>query len=280
MTSRSRDKGGVHMRGTFSFKDGYTYRMPVTLRNYPFNRDVRVYYDDCRMFSFDQKTDMEALAPLIPEDFEILKPIVSWEYTNCRGVDFMMNGEYRILQAEVPVRFCGKEDTVEGMYPLIIMENSPVPVLGGREEDGMPKVVCDISLDRHMGDHWFAAASSDCETIARMNFYQEKELSEAQVEEINGKEMLNMIGNRCLPAVDRPGNAYQEYILYPQQIIVKQAFSGKGDIGVIAPAEWYIQPSLNQALYALSGLPNYGFENVMRMDCALRLCVSDSRTLR
>ena len=268
------------MKGTFRFQDGYTYRMPVTLRNYPFSRDVRVFYDDCRMFSFDQKTDIEALAPLIPEDFEITAPVISWGYINCRGVDFMMHGEYRILQAAVPVRFCGKQDTVDGLYPLLILEDSAVPVLGGREEDGMPKVVCSISVDRHRDNHWFAAAASDCETVARMNFHQEAEWTPEQVAEYNRNSVTAAIGNRCLPAVDRPGNAYQEYVLYPQQVIARRIYSGTGDMRVIAPEEWYVQPYLFQSLYALAGLPNHGFENVMRSECALRLCVSDSRTLR
>ena len=197
------------MRGTFTFREGDTHRMPVTLRHYPFNRDVRVYYDDCRMFSFDQKTDMEALAPLIPADFEITAPLVSWSYVNCRGVDFMMQGEYRILQAAVPVRFCGKEETLKGTYPLLILENAAVPVLGGREEDGMPKVVCDISLDRHRDSHWFAAASQDCETIARMNFFEGAPWTPEQVSAYNAQGKVNVFGNRCLPAVDRPGNVYQ-----------------------------------------------------------------------
>ena len=79
------------MRGQFHFQDGYTYRMPVSIRNYPYSRDVRVFYDDCRVYSFDQRTDMEALAPMIPEEFEITAPIVNWQYANCRGVDFISN---------------------------------------------------------------------------------------------------------------------------------------------------------------------------------------------
>lgn len=264
------------MRGTFAFRDGYTYRMPVTLRNYPFDHDVRVFYDDCRMFSFDQKTDAEALAPLIPREFEITAPVVNWTYTNCRGVDFMMGGEYRILQAAVPVRFLGKKDTADGLYPLLILENAAVPVLGGREEDGMPKVICDISLDRHMGSHWFAAAAQDCETIARMDFREGAEWTPEQVAEYSRGSKVAAFGNRCLPAVDRPGNVYQEYILYPQEVIAERIFSGTGEIRAIAPAEWYIQPYLFQSLYALAGLPNHGFENVTRMKCALRLCVGES----
>ena len=268
------------MKGTFKLQDGYTGRMPVSLRNYPYNKDVRVFYSDCRTLSVDQKTDMEALAPLIPEEFEILSPTVSWQYTNCRGVDFLAQGEYRILQAAVPVRFCGQEDNVEGVFPLVILENNAVPVLGGREEDGMPKLVCDISLDRHVDKHWFAAAASDCETVARMHFHEEGEWTPEQVAAYNEHSTVAAFGFRCLPNVGGPGLALREFVLYPQQCIIKRVFSGTGECKVIPPEEWYIQPTLASTLYTLAGLPNLGFENAVRTECALRLCVSDSRVIR
>lgn len=268
------------MRGKFTFKDGYTYRMPVTLRNYPYNRDVRVFYSDCRAYFVDQKTDMEALAALIPDTFEILAPIVNWQYVNCRGVDFLANGEYRILQASVPVRFCGKEDTLEGIYPLVILEDNATPVLGGREEDGMPKLVCNISIDRHVGDHWFASAAAECETIARMNFRESGECTPEQIAAFNVRGSVAAFGNRCLPNVDKPGLAFQEYVLYPQECHASRMFSGTGEMGIVPPAAPYILPLFNSTLCALSTLPNLGFENALRMDCTLRLCVSDSRAIR
>ncbi|MDY2984903.1 MAG: acetoacetate decarboxylase family protein [Synergistes jonesii] len=53
------------------------------------------------------------------------------------------------MQAPALVRYRGGKESIEGYYPLVIFENNVVPVLGGREEDGMPKAVCGISLDRH-----------------------------------------------------------------------------------------------------------------------------------
>ena len=267
------------MRGTFKLEEGCTCRMPASLKHYPCDPNVRVVYDDCRCISVTQRTDDAALAALIPEEFEILSPVVYWQYCNCRGVDFMMMGEYRILQASVPVRYLGNGGPAEGVYPLMILENNAVPVLGGREEDGMPKSVCDISVDRHFGKEWFAAAAENCETVARVRFTEEEPLSPARVEALNRRGPVNAFGNRCLPYPDRPGLAYHDYILYPQESTVKRGFTGKGEISVCPPDAWYVQPYLASMLYPLSQLPKLGYENASRTECSLRLCVSDSRVL-
>ena len=39
------------------------------------------------------------LLPLIPEDFELLEPKVNVQYANCREVDWMAGGDYRLIQA-------------------------------------------------------------------------------------------------------------------------------------------------------------------------------------
>ena len=268
------------MKGSFKLKEGYTCRMPASLKNYPYDANVRVVYDDCRCISVDQRTDETELATLIPEEFEILSPIVNWQYCNCRGVDFMMMGEYRILQASVPVRYTGQDGPVDGIYPLLILEDNVVPVLGGREEDGMPKTVCDISIDRHFGKEWFAAASQDCETVARVRFTEEEEFPAELMEKFNNNGPVNAFGNRCLPYPDKPGMAYHDYILYPQEMTVKKGFTGKGEITVCPPDAWYVQPYLCGMLYALDKLPKLGYENAWRAECVLRLCVSDSRVLK
>lgn len=268
------------MRGQFRLKEGYTARMPVSLRNYPFNPDVRVHYSDCRVLSVNQKTDENKLAELIPEEFEILEPTVVWQYTNCRGVDFMMNGEYRIFQASVPVKFIGAKEEIAGSYPLIIFENNAVPVLGGREEDGMPKVVCDISLDRHFENHWFAALANYCETIARIDFWEDSELSPQAVAELAKNGKVNSFGNRWLPAIDSPAASYHDYILYPQEFYPKRIFSGKGKVDVLPPAQWYIQPAFSGILSLLAGLPNLGFSDALRIECELKLCVADSKIIK
>lgn len=268
------------MRGLFKPKEGYAHRMPVSLRQYPFDPDVRVVYDDCRVIMVNQKTDEKKLAELIPEEFELLEPVVVWQYTNCRGVDFMMNGEYRIFQASVPVKFIGGDEEYEGSYPLVIFEDNAVPVLGGREEDGMPKLVCEISLDRHFGNHWFAALANYCETIARIDFFEERELDAQEIAQLEPQCKVNAFGNRWLPALDSGNASYHDYILYPQEMRPRKAFAGQAKVDILPPSQWYIQPVFSSILGALAGLPNLGFSNALRIECETRLCVADSRIIK
>ena len=104
-------------------------------------------------------------------------------------------------------------------------------------------------------------------------------MAPSDVEPYNKGARVAAFGNRYLPSVDRAGCDHRDYILYPQEIAAKRIFTGRGSVEVVAPAEWYIQPYFSQTLYALSGLPNFGFENARRIEGCLRLCVSDSRLI-
>jgi hypothetical protein len=266
------------MQGRFEFQEGFTYRMPVHFRGHPYQDNVRVVYHDCRAIMVEQKTDMAALAKYIPAEFEITAPVIQWSYYNCRGVDFMSNGEYRIFQASVPVRW-REGDRPEGSYPLIVFEDDGIPILGGREEDGIPKVLCDISIDRHYENHWFAAASLYCDTMLKADFWEEAELP-AEIVQTVGEARTNAFGNRYLPKVGEAGAAYQDYVLYPQQILPEKAWTGRASVRVFVPDPWYKNPYMYGALAALGGLPAYGFQNAMRVQGKLRLCVSDSKKLK
>ncbi|MDO5563304.1 MAG: acetoacetate decarboxylase family protein [Synergistaceae bacterium] len=267
------------MRGKFNFRDGFTYRMPVHFRGWPFSRDTRVVYSDVLMMQTEQSTDMEALAQYVPSEFEILRPSVVWGYANCRGVDFMANGEYRIFQASVPVRYIGGEREIEGVYPLVIWEDDTVPILGGREEDGMPKVFCDISSDRHFEKHWFASASLYCETMARFDFYEVCEADAETLKAAQDSPFVNNFGYRYIPLVESGGAATCGPILYPQEVHPRKIWNGDASVDIVVPKDWYKIPQMYSTLKCLGGLPNLGFTNGVRMEGSLRLCVADSKSL-
>lgn len=267
------------MRGKFNFNEDYTYRMPVHFKGWPFNNANRVVFSDVSMFQVEQKTELEELANLVPSEFELLAPSLLWSYANCRGVDFMANGEYRIFQASVPVKYAEKGREINGVYPLVIFEDDPVPILGGREEDGMPKVFCCISTDRHYENHWFASAALYCETMAKFDFHESGEAAGEELAAVQSSPLVNNFGYRYIPHVEGGGASTRGPILYPQEVRPERLWHGEGSVRVIVPDAWYKNPFMYHILAGLAKLPDLGFANAVRMKGSLRLCVADSKEL-
>ena len=265
------------MKGKFVPQEGYSYRMPAHFTGWPYSGDNRVVYTDVFMMSVFQRTEMEALARFIPSHFELLDGDMQWSYCNCRDVDFMSGGEYRILQVNAHVRFAAKGEPIEGWYPLVIWENDAHPVIGGREEDGMPKLIADISPERHVDKHWFASTALNCETMARFDFVDEREASQEEVATMAQK--INAFGYRYLPHPDRSGAAYEGIVLYPQSCTPTRAWLGTGKVSLFMPEPWYRIPNMALILGGLSSLPNNGFFGGVRQRCSLKLSVADSQEL-
>ena len=115
------------MKGKFEFKEGYSYHMPVHFRGTPAGEVTNPLYGDVFVLSADITTGMDALAEFVPKDFEILEPVVNVQYNDCRGVEWMSHGEYRILQFGVPVRYLGNDEGLTGLYPLVLWEDKTSP---------------------------------------------------------------------------------------------------------------------------------------------------------
>ena len=109
------------MKGKFEFKEGYSYHMPVHFRGMPAGEVMNPLYGDVFVLSADLTTEMDALAQFVPKDFEILEPVVNVQYNDCRGVDWMSHGEYRLLQFGVPVRYLGNDEGLTGLYQLVLL---------------------------------------------------------------------------------------------------------------------------------------------------------------
>ncbi len=269
------------MRGRCKFDDALTYRMPVHFVGYPYNPELRVLCKQVRMLSVEQQTDIEALAEIIPEQFEILQPCIQWSYCDLHEVDFLANGEYRILQAAVPVKWVGGGACISGVYPLIIYENHAIPILGGREEDGMPKVFCDISSLHHFEKHWWAAASFECETILKLD-YHENVCDHVQQQSIPKNKFsakyINF-GNRSIPNVGRGGMAHHDYIAYPQEYCINRTCAGSAELSILPLDAWYKNPGMFRVLSKLDSLPKLGFQNALLQDGTITMCVADSFVL-
>lgn len=265
------------MKGQFKFEEDYVYKMPVHFGGEPFY-PVRTVYGDMTAISVSFETGAEDLARFIPEVFEITDPLVKVQYSNCRDVDWMSGGEYRLIQLSVPVRFCGEGEELEGEYPLVIWENKACPIIGGREEDGMPKIFADIASERRVGDRWFTLASYECSTFLSLEFNRGREFFGRELEEINRNEKINFFGWRYIPNLGRGGAALSQATLYPQEMKVHQGWMGEGAV------EWIPTPPERNPLQAriiasLAGLPVERYRGGMMIKGTARLNVGDSRVL-
>lgn len=264
-------------RGKFKLKDDYVYKMPVHFGGDPFY-PVRTIYRDMTGISIQFETDQEALLEIIPHDFELLEPVVNVQYSNCRDVDWMAGGEYRLIQVASPVRYMGNSEGLEGQYVFVIWENKTCPIIGGREEDGMPKVFADISCERHLEDHWFTAASYESYTFLKLDFVKTGELDDEAVKEANENPKINFFGWRYIPNLGKAGASLSHATLYPQEAYFSKIWTGNGHL------EWtklnYEKHPLQfRIISALAELPVVRYTEAKMSKNSARLNVGDSRIL-
>ena len=265
------------MRGKFTFQEGYIYKIPAHFGGVPFY-PWSVVYGDMTCLSMQFETDPEALLRIIPEDFELLQPLVNVQFANSREVDWMSGGEYRLVQLSAPVKYMGNSEGLVGEYVFIIWENKACPILGGREEDGMPKIFADIAMERHTGDHWFTSASYECNTFLKLDLDRKAELGANEIDEMNRNGKVNYFGWRVLPNLGKGGSAISHATLYPQEMTVSRAWAGEGSCTwtKLSPE---LHPLQSGYIATLSDLPVRRYTMAFMLKGVARLNVGDSRTL-
>lgn len=154
--------GGLSL---FKFEDNKIYHMPPFFGGDEFNADFEARVNDVVGLNFTQTTDRDRLADYLPEGFELLRPEFTISYSQLREVEFMAGGSYNLVQIGVPVRFSGKRDRLEGTLALVIWENKTQPIIGGREEDGMPKIHADIEDLHVLPQKYFTNVSHEGNTF-------------------------------------------------------------------------------------------------------------------
>lgn len=265
------------MRGKFKFRDDYLYKMPVHFSGAPFY-PWSVVHGDMLCILVQYETDPKALVQYLPEVFELREPIVNVQYSNCREVAWMSNGEYRLFQITVPVLYKVKSEEISGEYALVVWENKTCPIIGGREEDGVPKIFADIAHERHVGEHWFTAASYESCTFLQIDMTCKSKLSAEDIKGLNKNSRINLFGWRYLPNLGRGGATISHATLYPQEMNVKQAWKGEGSVKwtKLTPEQHPLQYHI---IEALAGLPVVKYTIAMLSKGIAKLNVGDSKIL-
>lgn len=265
------------MKGKFKFQDNYVYKMPVHFGGTAFF-PWSVVHEDMLNILVQYETDPKALVQYLPEVFELREPVVNIQYSNSREVAWMSNGEYRLIQVSTPVQYKEKSEEICGEYALVVWENKTCPIIGGREEDGVPKIFADIANERHVGDHWFTAASYESCTFIQIDINKKNELSPEDIKKINKNPKINLFGWRYLPNLGKGGAALSQATLYPQEMNIKQAWNGEGSVRWTKltseqhPLQYHI-------IEALANLPVLKYTKVLLSKGMAKLNVGDSRVL-
>lgn len=76
--------------------------MPVHFRELPADQITSPLYGDVFFITVNHTTEMEAFARFVPSVFEILEPVVNVQYKDCRDVEWISGGNYRILHSVIP----------------------------------------------------------------------------------------------------------------------------------------------------------------------------------
>lgn len=267
------------MKGKFRLEDNLVYKMPAHFGGEPFY-PVRTVYGDMTALVINFETQEEALLRIIPEDFDLMSPTVNIQFADCREVEWMSGGEYRLIQASVPVRYVKNGEALEGDYALVIWENKTCPIIGGREEDGMPKIFADIASARHVGEHWFTAASYESNTFLKIDLTRERELSEEELKPLNEhSKAINFFGWRYIPELGKAGAALSHATLYPQEAKIEKAWECEGKIDW---PKFDLEMNMSQfrIINTMSGLPVLKYGKAMMTKGSARLNVGDSRSLK
>jgi acetoacetate decarboxylase len=137
------------------------YRMPLALGPVFDRRMLKLAYPHVEVLAFQYLTDPDALADLLPDSFHPGKePLVTVFFSHNNGLNFMAGGGYAMATVQLSARFDGNQDHLEGDYIVVMFEDQTWPIIGGREDLGVPKLYADISNIKIMPDGHLRCESS------------------------------------------------------------------------------------------------------------------------
>lgn len=232
----------------------FTYLMPAHFGGGKFDPETKITQKTTSL-AISYETDKKLLENYIPEGFELLAPEVQVVFSKFTEINWMHGGQYNLINVAAPARFHGKEDQLNGSYTLVVWENKTAPILGGREQTGIPKIFADIEDLHIVKPHYATTISYEGNTFLNMNFEETAPIIGNELDHLKSEFVSqNTLGWRYIPKVGAPGAELSQFILYPQGIEVKTAQAGKGSL------KWTeLTPMQNPAQYwiinSLASLP-------------------------
>lgn len=256
-----------------------TRRMPAHFRQWVPTGGI-CSYDDCTTIEISYLTDEKILREYVPEEFTITRPVVMVMYEQCCGVQWMGGSEYSLVTVSVPVSYPGAEGRIDGVYHLVLWEDKAEPILGGREEAGMPKIFCDIPHYRRLNNNLSINLSHEGRTFLELELALGREYTAGELAAINADNgRIVQFGWRYIPKVGpHPGAALSEATYYPVDNAFASASTCTGTV------KWTVlqrhqHPTQYDIIAAIAALPVREYitgsfrkgSSSMRMDLARSL---------
>lgn len=214
----------------FQPQNDFTYLMPIHFGGVRFDPETLITQRSTAL-AIIYETERELLENYIPEGFELLAPEVQVSFNKFTETNWMHGGQYNLINVAAPVWFHGEKDELDGAYTLVVWENKTAPILGGREQTGIPKIYADIE-DLHVVKPYYATtASYEGNTFLTMDFVAADPITGKELDAVrSGFVSMNTLGWRYIPRVEAPGAELSQFVLYPQGMEVETAQAGKGSL--------------------------------------------------
>lgn len=272
-------------RWKWSQKPNMYWRMPVGFGPFPGPRQDaygRALQDGLqRTFStvsIKFKTSRTFLETLFPTpQFRFQAPATvcqaSISMTELNNMQWLGGKGYRHLGLYIHgVEYVKKDGTtVPGTHMSVLFESITDPIVSGREELGMPKLFCDIDIDRqptavNVSASWRGAKFIDM----NLQGLKEDDVS-TEAGTIGGETDYGILVHRYIPAVGQPGKADAEYaVVVPHgeeepKGTVKKVMrchaapdaEASGASFKIQGLDWERLPTLHHVASALAEIPVY-----------------------
>jgi acetoacetate decarboxylase len=128
------------------------YMMPLIMGpQYEKDPLPRLPYPQTEVCAMRYQTDFEAASNLLHDCYNADQPpIVTVFFAYHRGLHFLAGGSYNFAAFMISASFRGQRDSLEGDYMPVVFENQSMPILGGREFLGVPKLYADIPPYKRM----------------------------------------------------------------------------------------------------------------------------------
>lgn len=241
--------------------------------------EAALYYRDAVSITFEYTTDENQLENYVPEGFELLRPELNISYSQFREIDWMAGGGYNLVQVSVPARFNGKRDQVEGQFILVVWENKTWPILGGREETGIPKIYADIEDLHIIQPNYYTSVSYEGNTFLHLEMLEARPVEGQLLSKMQASAAtINALGWRYIPKVGSPGADLSQPTLYPQEAEVHSVWAGAGNVKWI-PLSWEQNPGQWHIIKALAELPMFEISPVIMSKGIVVLKPNNGRVL-